>query len=200
MTDLCKCLGRSTYEELSEHMISRKGSHDEVWNNDDKISIYYYTGDNYSYVNEALRNSPTEIFQKEGSKTKNVADFISDALSKAVVYNCEKVYRWENDFHMDINSIKKGSIIKYSAFVSTSIDPDFNFYNSKPRKLTISTPCGVYIAEYSQSFEEKELLIDKGCSFIVDEVDSELNTISLRQLNARDIVDIGSKYLKGEVA
>lgn len=198
MTGLSACLGRSTYEELTELMESRKGCHDDVWEVDDKICIFYYTSENYIQINETLREYYSNVQTATDTQT-NVADFISFALNKTKEHSYNLVFRWENDVHLDISSIKVGNIIRYSAFVSTSIDSGFTFYNSKPRKLTIKKPLGAYIADYSKCHTEYELLIDKGSFFIVEDLDVKGNSIVLRQLNSSELSQIRDDLKRGDL-
>ncbi|WP_406628185.1 ADP-ribosyltransferase [Pectobacterium carotovorum] len=200
MTGLSACLGRSTYDELAEQMESRKGCHDDVWEVDDKVSIFYYTGDNYLQINESLREYSTNALVTKDTKIKSVADFISSALSKTKDHSYDLVFRWENDVHLDIRSVEVGNIIRYASFVSTSVDPKFTFYNSKPRKLTIKEPLGAYIADYSKCNIESELLIDKGAFFIIEHIDVKSNSIALRQLDSSELLQIKTNLINGEVA
>jgi hypothetical protein len=178
---------------------SRKGCHDNVWELDDKISIFYYTDNNYIEINESLRKYDSNGSKAKGTNKKGVADFISTALSKANNRSYDLVFRWENDVHLDIRSVNVGDIIRYSSFVSTSINPNFTFYDSKPRKLTIQKPEGAYIADYSKCNFEDELLIDKGAYFIVENLDVKGNAIALRQLNLSELLDIRANLINGKI-
>lgn len=83
MTDLCVCLGRSVYEEVTDAIESRRGCHDNVWAIDDKASVYYYTGENYQTINEFLRNQLNPPYSLEDSKLEAICKIISAALIKS---------------------------------------------------------------------------------------------------------------------
>lgn len=206
MTELCKCLGLSTYEELTEAIQSMHGCHDAVWENDDKACVFYYTSDDLLALNHSLRMTDSEIeclgdYEKDDHlKQRQVADLISSAVKKTNLNQYAYAYRWENNEHIDINTLKVGSVIRYSSFVSSSVDAAFTFNNSKERCFTISKPVGSYIADYSKYYYEQELLIDKGAMFLVQDVSITANTIALKQIDNADLSEILANLTGGKVA
>ncbi|EMJ5880873.1 ADP-ribosyltransferase [Enterobacter cloacae] len=200
MTDLCVCLGRSVYEVVTEAVESRRGCHDHVWAIDDKASVYYYTGENYQTINEFLRNQLNPPYSSDDSKLEIISRIISAALIKTDAHTYDTVFRWENNVPVDISQIKVGDIVGYSSFVSTSVDSNFDFNKSKPRKLTIINPVGAYIADYSQATSESELLINKGAIFRVESVNEKENTATFRQLHAEEAGKLVSDLNRGKVA
>lgn len=206
MSELCDCLGRSTYEELIEAIQNMRGCHDAVWENDDKASVFYYTIDDYLTVNGSLRlnkkdsDELNDLERDDHKKCMRVAELISSAVKKTDLDSYECVCRWENNNHIDIEHLKVGMVIRYSSFVSTSVNMDFTFNKSKERRLKILKPAGSYVADYSKYYEEQELLIDKGAMFIVREVSVAENTITLQQISIAELNIFLSDQTDGEVA
>lgn len=114
-------------------------------------AVLYYSDGGHKRVNYA-----------SSATGQALAEDIESALQRATL-NTKTLYRASNDFPME--KLKKGNILTFPAFVSTSYNPQitFKFLNKhNPVIFVITTNHG---AEISMVHDEMEVLLPKGLTF-----------------------------------
>lgn len=137
------------------------------------FSLIYYTSNQYTEVNKALRDLQNSVGEKVGVITKGATSAINKLREIQVP---SMVYRGANFSPDDVKSkFIAGEVFYDRAFLSTSVEK-LNFYKNGKTKIDIKIPPGVspsgaYVAELSLYPSEKEFLFAPMSKFKVLKVE-----------------------------
>lgn len=146
---------------------------------EEQRGVRIYTGDGYKLMNAYLRGQKTA--DEVGERIINSIDMCASALEKASTTR-DMVVRRGDDYNMleelgvdfskaNLENIK-GSPLTAKAFFSASPDPHGGF--NKSIEYIIKVPKGsqaMYIGSISMNEGEKELLINRGGRYILEDVE-----------------------------
>ena len=143
-----------------------------------KSAVVSYTGSAYEAMNDYLRANGA---YDASDRTKQLIKQCQAALKKAslpeeVIVRRGSGYNMLKELGLDISEANKdklvGGIVQDLGFLSTSPDPSGGF--SSGIEYVIKIPEGsqaMYVAPISQFYSERELLVNCGGKFMVDDVE-----------------------------
>lgn len=146
---------------------------------EEQRGVRIYTGDSYKLMNAYLRGQKTA--DEVGERIINSIDMCASALEKASTTR-DMIVRRGDDYNMleelgvdfskaNLENIK-GSLLTAKAFFSTSPDPHGGF--DKSIEYIVKVPKGsqaMYVDSISINKGEKELLINRGGRYILEDVE-----------------------------
>lgn len=146
---------------------------------EEQRGVRIYTGDSYKKMNAYLRGQKTA--DEVGERIINSIDMCASALEKASTTR-DMIVRRGDDYNMleelgvdfskaNLENIK-GSPLTAKAFFSASPDPHGGF--DKPIEYIVKVPKGsqaMYVDSISINEGEKELLINRGGRYILEDVE-----------------------------
>lgn len=141
------------------------------------VALRHYTEDGYDALNTALREG------REGRATI-AADVLNGALSKLPAYNGSVVRR----VLLDSDALAKhvpGNVVDYPAFTSATKNVDRDVMRRKPHRLIIESQTGRYIAPWSATQWQQEVLFGLPVRFEVESVIDTEQWIEIRMHEVR---------------
>lgn len=129
---------------------------------DESLMIYLYSGNLFTVMNPILYKGTIE----DQNLLKPLNDTLSRALRKLPNYR-GTVYRMEN---RNVESFKIGTKLNYKNFLSTSVIDSLTSISGWNVLYKIYSKTGKDISSYSTAQVEKEVLFDKGTSFIIRKI------------------------------
>ncbi len=135
------------------------------------LAIQWYTGNNYGWINKALRQGG-----EEAKKIEPVRLVLNAALKKLALY-AGNVGRGTSLPDKELAKHVKGAVVDYPAYTSTAIGSGF------PSKHTfvIKSKTGRYVGSHSDNYSEKEVLFAADTKFKILEVDG--NKITMEEVS-----------------
>lgn len=146
---------------------------------EEQRGVRVYTGDSYKLMNAYLRGQKTA--DEVGERIINSIDMCASALEKASTTRDMIVRRGDNynmleELGVDFSKANleniKGSPLTAKAFFSASLDPHGGF--DKSIEYIVKVPKGsqaMYVDSISMNEGEKELLINRGGRYILEDVE-----------------------------
>ncbi|MBK7891078.1 MAG: hypothetical protein IPJ84_09615 [Bdellovibrionales bacterium] len=135
----------------------------------DVLALSYYTGSGYASINSALRKPENKRSELERKIAAAVTPSLNAALDKLKPYI--GIVRRGAALPEDVLAEHKivGHTIEYKSYVSTSLGLGWQ----RPHLFVIHSRTGRYVAPYSSSYGEAEVLFKPGTKFKVLEVVEE---------------------------
>lgn len=172
----------------------------ELWTNkwleniseEEKEAVTKYTSEYYETMNKYLRTGTLRASSRTIEHAKKVIESCSNALNKAMLPE-DTIVRRGSDYNMlselgiDFSKQNKenviGAIVTDKGFTSTSPYPSGGF--SMDIEYLIKVPKNshaMYVAPISEYENEKELLINKGAMYRVDEIEYDSKGINPKKI------------------
>lgn len=155
--------------------------------NKQKDALTEYSGSSYGTINGILRGKVNLPNESSRTRYENLIENLSSALNDKTLGQNAKLYRGVYDFHLDDLKLTPadledksedwfkeklvGKVYTDKAFQSTSIDPSSSFSGKFKIEYNANEDTnGMYIADLSRFPNEKEFLINKNTSAIIQDV------------------------------
>lgn len=186
-------------DENYDKLMERTQGYIDALTEEQKRAIGNYSGSWYHEINGLLRGTANYLSEDSKEKTRKQIDEISGALNGKTLGQNAKLFRGVYEFHLDDLSLKAddiekgedwlkeqllGKVYTDKAFQSTSIDPSRAFGGKfRIEYLASEDTNGMFIKDLSMFSNEKEFLLNKNASAVIQDVQVMTN-------------DMGRKYVK----
>lgn len=191
--EVVKTEQKSTFNADEWRSMLRRNDTDEMENwckewvktikRNEKSGVKQYSGDAYIDMNDSLRGIGGDYMEFTREEINKYIDGCTKALEKAslpedTIVRRASGYNMLEELNINITESNKnklvGGIIEDKGFTSTSPDPRGGFSNYEKIEYIIKVPKGsqaMYIAPISMHKGEKELLINRGSKYIVEDIE-----------------------------
>lgn len=191
--EVVKIEQKSTFNADEWRSMLRRNDTDEMENwckewlktikGNEKSGVKQYSGNAYIDMNNSLRGIGGDYMEFTREEINKYIDGCTKALEKAslpedIIVRRASGYNMLEELNINITESNKnkliGGIVEDKGFTSTSPDPSGGFDNYEKIEYIIKVPKGsqaMYIEPISMYKGEKELLINRGSKYIVEDIE-----------------------------